>query len=246
MDRPTNPSEGQDPRQSPSGGNPLARLSAITGNHPPAQARLSGNGDAPAPVVTTQPAADVVPAATPQRTLGRLQPVRAAQLWQSDAAFAAWLAENLDAVVDAASLPLRAPEVLGGVTPVILAATEGGASAVILPQRETSTDDAFGAMVRHFAASAAQHAVWICGEPTSEHVAAVSWLNRAVDGRFVMLRVSAVTIGDSAAAPTFEVAVRAPRKDDAGVESALPEGATGEAHERRADDWVTGLGQETP
>jgi hypothetical protein len=191
--------------------------------------------------VASPPAA----ATAPQRTLGRLQPVKATQLWPSDAAFTAWLADNLEAVADAASLPLRAPEVLGGETPVILAATEGGASAVIIPQREASTDVAFGAMVRHFAASAAQHALWICGKPTSEHAAAVSWLNRAVDGRFVMLRVGAVTIGDSAAAPTFEVAVRAPRKDDAGVESALPEGAPSEAHERRADDWMSGMREKT-
>ena len=230
MERPTNPPQDQDPRQSHSGTNPLARLSAITGNHPPAQPGPSGNGDTPAPAAAQQP------------TLGRLRPVKAAQLWPGDAEFAAWLAANLDAIADAISLPLRAPEVLGGETPVVLAATEGGASAVIVAQREASTDVAFGAMVRHFAASAAQHAVWICGEPTSEHAAAVSWLNRAVDGRFVMVQVGAVTIGDSAAAPTFRVAVRAPRKDDAGVESALPDGdPAGEPRERRADDWVTGL-----
>jgi hypothetical protein len=232
MDRPAQPPSGQEPPAQP-GSNPLARLSAITGNHPPAQVPAAGNGTPAAPEASSPPR---------PRTLGRLTPVQAEQLWPTDAAFAAWLAENLEAVSEVASLPLRAAELLRGDTPVILAATEGGASAVVVPQRAASTDVAFGAMVRHFAASAAQHAVWICGDPSSEHAAAVSWLNRAVDGRFVMLRVGAVTIGDSAAAPTFELAVRSPRRDDAGVESVLPEGSVdADVPERRADDWPAGV-----
>jgi hypothetical protein len=148
------------------------------------------------------------------------------------------VADNLDALTDVVDLRLAKPEVLDGEIPVVLAGAGGGTSAVVLAQRGASTDDAFGALVRHFAASAAAHAVWVCGDPTSEHAAAVSWLNRAVDGRFVMVRVGAVTIGDSATAPTFELAVRTPRADDAGVHSTLPE-AHAELHgERRADDWL--------
>jgi hypothetical protein len=73
----------------------------------------------------------------------------------------------------------------------------------------------------------------------------VSWLNRAVDGRFVLVRVGAVTIGDSAAAPTFELAVRSPRADDPGVHSALPDAPGAAASERRADDWLGSLRSET-
>lgn len=227
MDRPADQPHEAAPGQ-PRPGNPLARISAITGNARPAVPDAT-NGTTPPPS----------PSAGPQ--LGRLHRVDAARLWPSDVAFSRWVADNLDALADVIDLRLVRPEVLEGELPVVLAGTSDGNSAVLLAQRGASTDDAFGALVRHFAASAAAHAVWVSGEPSSEHVAAVSWLNRAVDGRFVMIRVGAVTIGDSAAAPTFELTVRTPRADDTGVHSTLPAAETDPHGERRADDWLGSL-----
>ena len=227
MDRPADQPQEAAPAQ-PRPGNPLARISAITGNARPF-APDATNGTTPPPS----------PSAGPQ--LGRLHRVDAARLWPSDVAFSRWVADNLDALADVVDLRLARPEVLDGELPVVLAGTGDGNSAVLLAQRGASTDDAFGALVRHFAASAAAHAVWVSGEPSSEHVAAVSWLNRAVDGRFVMVRLGAVTIGDSAAAPTFELAVRTPRADDTGVHSTLPAAETDPHGERRADDWLGSL-----
>ena len=252
MDRPADQPQDAAPGQ-PRPGNPLARISAITGNARPVPDTT--NGTTPPAVASATPALPSEAAAAPTPggqpasappafgvpQLGRLARADATRLWSSDEAFSRWVADNLDALTDVVDLRLAKPEVLGGEIPVVLAGAGDGTSAVVLAQRGPSTDDAFGALVRHFAASAAAHAVWVSGDPTSEHVAAVSWLNRAVDGRFVMVRVDAVTIGDSAAAPTFELAVRTPRADDAGVHSALPE-ADAEPHgERRADDWLGSL-----
>jgi hypothetical protein len=261
MDRPADQPQDADPGQ-PHANNPLARISAITGNNRPV-APASNNGTTPtaptptapmptapmptAPMPTapmpTDPAPSLGPAAEPPAgpRLGRLQRVDAAKLWPTDVEFSRWLADNLDAVGETVSLRLAKAELLDGELPVVLAAADDGASAVVLAQRGPSTDDAFGSLVRHFAASAAQHAVWICGEPSSEHVAAVSWLNRAVDGRFVMLRVGAVKIGESAAAPMFELAVRSPRADDPHMESDVPEAHRADDGERRADDWLGSL-----
>jgi hypothetical protein len=220
MDRPDPPRPGQPPDGlPPPASGPLARLSAITGNAAPGVPRDSGNG------------------ATPARTLGRLRREAAAQLWATDRAAAEWLAENLDAIAEAASLDLGSAQLMESPDPVIVATLASGKPAVVVTQRGESTDDVFGALVRHVAATQAQHGVWICGEPANEHAAAISWLNRSVDGRFIMLRVGAVTIGDSAAAPTFEVAVRTPRADDPGVESAGPEADAPPQTGRRVDDW---------
>lgn len=250
MERPAEPPQDMQPGRPQSDGmGPLARLSAITGNATPRPGPVESDGAAPiqgaSPTLSATP---VSPSAHPgdgTLSLGRLRQVEAGALWPDDARFAAWLAENLDAVADATSLSLEAPQVLDGSTPVVLAAERSGQAAVVVPQRGRSTDEAFGALVRHMAASSAEHGVWICGEPASEHAAAVSWLNRAVNGRFVLVRAGAVTIGDSAAAPTFEVTVRPPRGDDPGVESMTPDAADGSlTRERRADDWLSGLREE--
>jgi len=236
MDRPADQPQDAAPGQ-PRANNPLARISAITGNTRPL-APAANNGTTPPPTSTSAPAAHPAPAGP---RLGRLERADAGELWPTDVAFSRWLADNLDAVGETVSLRLDKPELLDGDLPVVLTSAGDGASAVVLAQRGASTDDAFGSLVRHFAASAAQHAVWICGDPSSEHVAAVSWLNRAVDGRFVMLRVGAVKIGESAAAPTFELAVRSPRADDPHMDSAVPEAHRADDGERRADDWLGSL-----
>ena len=241
MDRPADQPQDAAPGQLRPG-NPLARISAITGNTRPLTPSSAGNGATPPTPAASPPTSAAAP--VPDRQLGRLQHVDATRLWPTDAAFSRWLADNLDVLTTTVAIDLGKAELLDGELPVVLAATGDGRSAVVLAQRGASTDVAFGALVRHFAASAAAYAVWICGDPSNEHAAAVSWLNRAVDGRFVLVRVGAVTIGDSAAAPTFELAVRSPRADDPGVHSTLP-GAAAEAVERRADDWLGSLHAET-
>lgn len=203
---------------------PFARLSALNA----AQPTPSTNGTHPA------------------TGMGRLQRVDAGQLWPTDADLAAWLADNLDTFAESVSPRLTHPELLEGELPVVLAATADGASAVVLAQRGASTDDAFGALVRHFAASAARHAVWVCGRPSSEHAAAVSWLNRVMDGRFLLVRVAGATIGDSATAPTFDAVVRPARAVDPHVTSSVPAAADHGSTRRRAEDWIGQLHAGTP
>jgi hypothetical protein len=224
MDRPDLPRPSQpNDAAAPAASGPLARISAITGNVAGGVARGSENGT------------------TPPRALGRLRREKAAELWPTDRAVAEWVAENLDAIGEVTSLELGTAQLMESPAPVIVATLGSGKAAVIVTQRGASSDDAFGALVRYVGASMAEHGVWVCGEPAPEHIAAVSWLNRAVDGRFAMLRVAAVAIGDSAAAPTFELTVRPPRADDPGVESTRPAGAPSAQTGRRADDWPAEL-----
>jgi hypothetical protein len=223
MDRPDLPRPGQPDASAAPASGPLARISAITGNVVPGVDRTAENGT------------------TPPRALGRLRREQAAELWPTDRAVAEWVAENLDAIGEVTLLELGAAQLMESPAPVIVATLSGGKPAVIVTQRGASTDDAFGALVRYVGASMAEHGVWVCGEPAAEHIAAVSWLNRAVDGRFAMLSVAAVTIGDSAAAPTFELRVRPPRAGDPGVESTGSGVATTSQTGRRADDWPAEL-----
>ena len=53
----------------------------------------------------------------------------------------------------------------------------------------------------------AKAAIWIVSDPRPEHVAAITWLNEASAVDFYMVKVEAVKIGDSPAAPLFTLIV---------------------------------------
>ena len=61
-----------------------------------------------------------------------------------------------------------------------------------------------------------------------------------------LVRVSAVTIGESAAAPVFEVIVRTPRAGDEGVATAVPATGAPASTTRRVDDWLESVGAREP
>jgi Domain of unknown function (DUF4268) len=54
---------------------------------------------------------------------------------------------------------------------------------------------------------AAKTAIWIVSDPRPEHVAAIAWLNEAGSAQFYMVKVEAVKIGASPAAPLFTLIV---------------------------------------
>lgn len=192
--------------------------------------------EAPAPVKEAAP--------TTTASVGKLAHVDASRLWADGVAFAGWLAHNLDALGEALSVRLRDGHMPHPGSPVVLATDEAGSGAVVVCELGEATDEGFGRLVRNVAASKAKHAVWICGEPGDEYGASVSWLNRAGDARVSMVKVSGVTIGESAAAPMFEVRVRTPREADAGVEASVPAAGGSEAVQpaRRVDDWLESVG----
>jgi hypothetical protein len=236
--------------------NPMARIAALTGQGVPPAATAP---PAPAPATAPAPAADaavasasapVSPAAAPtasaRPSLGRLAHVDAAHLWADDVAFATWLAANLDALTEVLSVRFQDGKMPHPEMSVVMASDASGATAVVVCELGEATDEGFGRLVRNVAASGAKHAVWVCGEPGDEYGASVSWLNRAVDARVSMVKVAAVTIGESAAAPMFELKVRTPRSDDEGVEATVPPAdgsdAAGAPTTRRVDDWLDSVG----
>lgn len=203
--------------------NPIARAVALTGQSPAAPVHQPAT-----------PASD----GSGSTVVGRLSHVDATRLWPSDSVFAAWLVDNLDALGEAVDLRLERGSVQNGPRATVVAQRPAGGPVAIVCERDAATDEAFGSLIRHVAASGAEHGIWVCGSAGDQHSASVSWLNRSVDGRFIMVKVSGVTIGDSAAAPMFEVAVRSPRVDDPWVESTIPSADAVAGSTRRAEDWV--------
>jgi hypothetical protein len=207
-------------------------------------ARRLGAAATPVPTVagTSQPAAAPMPteAATPARTIGRLQKLGAQELWGTDSKqVVTWLRSNLEPLgeaIDVVLTPASAAEVPGS-TNALLAAERGGGGVLVVVELGASTDDHFGVLVRQMVASTAKTAVWVTGDPRPDHLASVSWLNRSVDGRFYVVQLEAVRIGDSAAAPVFTTVLRPPRATDAVDESRRPGAAPDGELGRRAEDW---------
>ncbi len=226
----------------------MARVAALAAQPPASPAAAAASVPTPATISAASPAPVAAPAsvdaATSRPSVGTLAYVSAGQLWSDDRAFAAWLRGNLSALNGALGVTLSGGTMPHAETPVVLATDESGGAAVIVCELHDASDEGFGRLVRNVAANGARHAIWICGEPGDEYGASVSWLNRAVDSRVSMLKVSGVTIGESSAAPMFEVKVRTPRAVDEGVEATVPTADGGEPAPgtRRVDDWLNSVG----
>ena len=246
MDRPGFPHESAPSTEHrPTGSlNPMARIAAMTsGSSAGTATSPSGAAPSPAPPATSPAPGGQRPVTTADSpTVGRLSRVEPSRLWATDVAFAAWLAANLDALGETLSMKLRNGTTPHSDSPVVMATDAAGGSVVIVCERGAATDEGFGRLVRTVAASGAKHAAWVCASPEDEYGAAISWLNRSVDGRFGMVKVSAVTIGESAAAPIFELSVRTPRAEDDGVSADVPATDGPKGTTRRVDDWLDSVG----
>jgi hypothetical protein len=89
----------------------------------------------------------------------------------------------------------------------LVAEDEGGGTVVIENQLEKSNHDHLGKLITYLTAMSARAAIWIVSEPRPEHVAAIAWLNESTGADFYLVKVEAVRIGDSPAAPLLTVIV---------------------------------------
>jgi hypothetical protein len=140
--------------------------------------------------------------------IGRLRHADPVELWRS-ADFAVWLASNLGEVGELIGTHLTAAPA-GAASPGTVVATdpEGGQVRVVV-ELGSSSDEAFGILMRQLVASGAKTAVWVCARAQDEHLTSVKWLNREISGRLHVVVVEAVRIDDSVPAPIFRLALRA-------------------------------------
>ena len=143
--------------------------------------------------------------------IGRLQRVPLREVWKHEALdFTQWLENNIDVLNEALDFNLTGAErerAAGDFSVDLVAEDENGATVVIENQLEKSNHDHLGKLITYLAAIGANTAVWIVSDPRPEHVAAIGWLNASSSGVFYMVKVEAVRIADSAAAPLFTLIV---------------------------------------
>jgi hypothetical protein len=143
--------------------------------------------------------------------IGKLERVDLREVWANEAQdFTQWLESNIGVLNDALELNLLnvdREQAAGSFSIDLVAEDEGGGTVIIENQLEKSNHDHLGKLVTYLTAMSAKAAIWIVSDPRPEHVAAVAWLNESSSAAFYMVKVEAVRIGDSPAAPLFTLIV---------------------------------------
>lgn len=144
-------------------------------------------------------------------SIGKLERVPLRQVWEHEAYdFTQWLQENIDVLNTALDLSLvnvDREQASGSFSIDLVAEDEGGGTVIIENQLEKSNHDHLGKLITYLTGMSAKAAIWIVSEPRPEHVAAIAWLNESSSAAFYMVKVEAVRIGDSPAAPLFTLIV---------------------------------------
>jgi hypothetical protein len=143
--------------------------------------------------------------------IGKLERVPLREVWKHEALdFTQWLQENIDVLNSALDLNLvnvDREQAAGSFSIDLVAEDEGGGTVIIENQLEKSNHDHLGKLVTYLTGMGAKAAIWIVSDPRPEHVAAITWLNEASSAAFYMVKVEAVRIGSSPAAPLFTLIV---------------------------------------
>jgi hypothetical protein len=141
------------------------------------------------------------------KSIGKLERVHLREVWRHEALdFTQWLEENIDTLNTALGLNLinvDREQAAGDFSVDLVAEDENGGTVIIENQLEKSNHDHLGKLITYLTAMGAKTAIWIVSDPRPEHVAAITWLNEASAVSFYMVKVEAVKIGDSPAAPLF-------------------------------------------
>ncbi len=149
-----------------------------------------------------------------QQILGRLQRVELRNIWTSEATdFTPWLArpENLSVLGETLGIDLELEAQERAVGPFradILCKEIGTDRWVLIENQLERTDHGhLGQLLTYASGLEAVTIVWIAARFTEEHRSTLDWLNRITDEsfRFFGLEVELWQIGDSPAAPKFNI-----------------------------------------
>jgi hypothetical protein len=150
-------------------------------------------------------------------TLGRLQQVDIREIWKNESwDFTPWLAEpdNIRLLGDTIGVELEVESVEKEVgrfyADILCKETSSDRYVVVENQIEKTDHDHLGKTITYASGLGATAVVWIAKHFTDEHRAALDWLNEITnaDVAFFGLEIEAWRIGDSPAAPKFNVVCR--------------------------------------
>ena len=150
------------------------------------------------------------------KVIGTLKQVDLREYWENEATdFTPWLAkdENIAQLGKAVDIDLEVKAQEQSVGPFradILCTDQEGHYVLIENQLELTDHKHLGQIMTYAAGLNAVSIIWIASQFTDEHRAALDWLNRVTDDgiNFFGIEIQLIRIGDSAAAPLFNVVVK--------------------------------------
>lgn len=141
----------------------------------------------------------------PGTGIGKIQRVALREVWRHEALdFTTWPERNPDVLSDALGVVIDNVErerSAGSFSVDLVGEDESGNAVVIENQLERSDHDHLGKLITYLASFEAKTAIWIVSDPRPEHVGAITWLNESVAARLYLVKVEAIRIGESPAAP---------------------------------------------
>ena len=146
--------------------------------------------------------------------LGRLEQVKLREAWESESQdFTPWLAqaENLKVLSETLNMELETEgqeERVGPFRADLLCRDTDGDSWVLIENQLGRTDHThLGQLLTYAAGLQTATIIWVAATFTDEHRAALDWLNDITDERFRFfgLEIELWRIGDSPAAPKFNI-----------------------------------------
>ena len=143
--------------------------------------------------------------------IGKLTRVPLREVWKHEAHdFTQWMEDNIDVlnnVLDFDLVNVDREQAAGAFSVDLVAEDENGGTIIIENQLEKSNHDHLGKLITYLTAMSARAAIWIVSDPRPEHVAAIAWLNDSSSADFYLIKVEAVRIEESPAAPLLTVIV---------------------------------------
>jgi Domain of unknown function (DUF4268) len=143
--------------------------------------------------------------------IGKIQRVPLRDVWKHEAYnFTRWLQENTDVLSDVTGLSLSNAEreqAAGDFSVDLVVEDDSGNTVIIENQLEKSNHDHLGKVITYLVALQAKTAIWIVADPRPEHVSAISWLNESYAASFYLLKLEAIKIGESPAAPLLTLII---------------------------------------
>lgn len=143
--------------------------------------------------------------------VGTLYRVALREVWKHEAhSFTTWMEENVSVLGDAVGLDLSNAErerAAGSFSVDIVVEDDSGRTVIIENQFGKSDHDHLGKLITYLTSFEAACAIWVVEDPRPEHVGAIAWLNEASSAAFYLVKVEAIRIDDSPAAPLFTLIV---------------------------------------
>lgn len=143
--------------------------------------------------------------------IGKLKKVPLREIWQNEARdFTKWLADNIDTLNEVLETNFAVEGTernVGDFFLDIVAEDPEGGRVIVENQLEKTDHDHLGKVLTYLTNLDAKTAVWISSNPREEHIKTINWLNENTpdDVAFYLVKVEAVRIGESPAAPLFSI-----------------------------------------